>query len=47
MDFLRVPLTALIAYWLYHEGLDAYSILGAALILGANVVNLAKARARA
>ena len=47
MDFLRVPLTALLAYWLFHEGLDAYSILGAALILGANVVNLAKARARA
>jgi drug/metabolite transporter (DMT)-like permease len=47
MDFLRVPLTALLGFWLYHEGLDAYSIAGAALILAANTVNLVKARARA
>jgi drug/metabolite transporter (DMT)-like permease len=47
MDFLRVPLTALIGYWLYREGLDAYSILGAALILAANTVNLARARGQA
>jgi drug/metabolite transporter (DMT)-like permease len=47
MDFLRVPLTALLGYWLYSEGLDVYSILGAGLILAANTVNLIKARAQA
>src|SRR5207249_3634427 len=46
MDFLRVPLTALLGYWLYQEGLDLYSILGAGLILAANTVNLVTARAR-
>lgn len=47
MDFLRVPLTALIGWWLYREGFDLYAILGALLILAANAVNLVQARARA
>lgn len=44
MDFLRVPLTVLAGYWLYHEGFDLYSIIGAILILGANTLNLFKAK---
>lgn len=44
MDFLRVPLTVLAGYWIYSEGFDLTSIIGAALILGANVLNLLKAR---
>jgi drug/metabolite transporter (DMT)-like permease len=44
MDFLRVPMTALLGFWLYREGLDIYAILGAVLILAANSLNLIKAR---
>jgi drug/metabolite transporter (DMT)-like permease len=44
MDFLRVPLTVLAGYWLYQEGFDLYSIMGTLLILGANTLNLFKAR---
>lgn len=44
IDFLRVPLTVLTGYWLYQEGFDLYSILGTLLILGANTLNLFKAR---
>lgn len=44
MDFLRVPLTVLAGYWLYSEGFDLTSIIGAALILGANMLNLLKAK---
>jgi drug/metabolite transporter (DMT)-like permease len=44
MDFLRVPLTALIGYWLYSEGFDLVSVIGAVLILAANMLNLLKAR---
>lgn len=44
MDFLRLPLTALVAWLVYHEANDAWSILGALLILAANTLNLAKAR---
>lgn len=47
MDFLRVPLTVLAGYWLYQEGFDLYSIIGTLLILGANTLNLLKARQRA
>ncbi|MFO0992002.1 MAG: DMT family transporter [Hyphomicrobiales bacterium] len=44
MDFLRVPASALLGYWLYGEGIDALTVLGAALILGANTLNLIRAR---
>jgi drug/metabolite transporter (DMT)-like permease len=44
MDFLRVPLTVLAGYWIYREGFDLYSIIGTLLILGANTLNLFKAR---
>jgi drug/metabolite transporter (DMT)-like permease len=40
MDFLRVPLTALMGWLLYSERLDAFTVLGAALILVGNFLNL-------
>jgi drug/metabolite transporter (DMT)-like permease len=40
MDFLRVPLTALMGWLLYSERLDALTVFGAALILSGNLVNL-------
>jgi len=40
MDFLRVPLTAAAGWLLYAERLDAFTIIGAALILGGNLLNL-------
>jgi drug/metabolite transporter (DMT)-like permease len=40
MDFLRVPLTALAGWLLYSERLDTFTVLGAALILTGNLVNL-------
>ena len=40
MDFLRVPLTAAAAWWVYAEGIDLWTAFGAALILAANLVNL-------
>ena len=51
MDFLRVPLTATAGWLLYAERLDAFTVLGAALILAGNLLNLrsserAPARAR-
>lgn len=47
MDFLRVPLTALAGWLLYSERLDAFTVLGAALILTGNLVNLRAASAPA
>ena len=44
MDFLRVPATAVLGYWLYGEGMGLFTIIGAALILSANTLNLLKAR---
>ncbi|WP_119388955.1 DMT family transporter [Taklimakanibacter lacteus] len=44
MDFLRVPLTVLVGYWVYSEGFDLYSVIGTLLILGANMLNLLKAK---
>jgi drug/metabolite transporter (DMT)-like permease len=43
MDFLRLPLTALVGYILYNEGLDLWSVAGAVMILAANTLNLVKA----
>ena len=40
MDFLRVPLTAAAAWWLYAEAVDAWTVAGAALILAANALNI-------
>jgi drug/metabolite transporter (DMT)-like permease len=46
MDFLRVPLAALAGWLLYSERVDALTILGAALILSGNLLNLKGAGAR-
>ncbi len=43
MDFLRVPLTALVGWAVYAEVVDLWTVLGAALILGGNLVNLRRA----
>jgi drug/metabolite transporter (DMT)-like permease len=40
MDFLRVPLTAIAGWLIYSERLDVYTVLGAALILTGNLLNL-------
>ncbi len=40
MDFLRVPLTATAGWLLYSEQLDIWTVLGAALILTGNLLNL-------
>jgi drug/metabolite transporter (DMT)-like permease len=45
MDFLRVPLTATAGWLLYAEQLDAFTVLGAALILAGNLLNLKTASA--
>jgi drug/metabolite transporter (DMT)-like permease len=52
MDFLRVPLSAAAGWLLYAEHLDIFTVLGAALILAGNLLNLkssnpAPSRARA
>jgi drug/metabolite transporter (DMT)-like permease len=40
MDFLRVPLTAVVGWLIYSERLDLFTVLGAALILTGNLLNL-------
>ena len=40
MDFLRVPLSALIGWLLYQEQIDAFTACGALLILMGNLLNL-------
>jgi drug/metabolite transporter (DMT)-like permease len=40
MDFLRVPLAALVGWLIYAERIDLLTVLGAALILAANLLNL-------
>jgi len=42
MDFLRVPLTALLGWLLYAEKIDIWLALGAGLILCGNLLNLRK-----
>ena len=40
MDFLRVPLSATMGWLVYSERLDIFTVLGAALILAGNLLNL-------
>ena len=40
MDFLRVPLTALAGWALYAERVDVLTLVGMALILAGNGINL-------
>ena len=42
MDFLRVPLTAIVGWLVYSEAIDIYTAVGAALILTGNLLNLKK-----
>ncbi len=44
MDFLRVPLTATAGWLFYAERVDLLTVLGAALILAGNLLNLKAAR---
>jgi drug/metabolite transporter (DMT)-like permease len=45
MDFLRLPLTALAGWALYAERFDLATMIGAALILSGNAINLSAPRA--
>jgi drug/metabolite transporter (DMT)-like permease len=45
MDFLRLPLSALIGFLLYSESIDLFTAIGAALILAGNLFNMPR-RAR-
>jgi drug/metabolite transporter (DMT)-like permease len=47
MDFLRVPLSALAAWLVYAEAVDLWTVLGAALILVGNALNLRRPAAPA
>jgi drug/metabolite transporter (DMT)-like permease len=40
MDFLRVPLSALVGWLVYAEAIDVFTALGAGLILAGNLINL-------
>jgi len=40
IDFLRVPLTALAAWLVFSERFDIFIVVGAAVILGGNLLNL-------
>ena len=40
LDFLRVPLTALAAWLVFAERFDVFTVVGAAVILGGNLLNL-------
>ena len=40
MDFLRVPLSALVGWLVYTESIDVLTAVGAALILAGNMLNL-------
>lgn len=45
MDFLRVPLTAIVGWLVYSERIDIYTAIGAALILSGNLLNLKNRKA--
>jgi drug/metabolite transporter (DMT)-like permease len=40
MDFLRVPLSAVVGWLVYTEAIDLFTALGATLILAGNLLNL-------
>jgi drug/metabolite transporter (DMT)-like permease len=47
LDFLRIPLIAVIAWWLYGERLDVFVFLGAGLIIAGILWNLRAEAVRA
>jgi drug/metabolite transporter (DMT)-like permease len=46
MDFLRVPLTAMAGWLIYSERMDLLTVLGAALILTGNLLNVRRVAVR-
>jgi drug/metabolite transporter (DMT)-like permease len=40
LDFVRIPLIAVVGWWLYSEPLDVYVFLGAGLIIAGILWNL-------
>jgi drug/metabolite transporter (DMT)-like permease len=40
LDFLRIPLIAVVGWWLYGEALDLFVFAGAAIIVGGLLWNL-------
>ena len=44
MDFLRVPLSAVVGWLVYTEAIDLLTALGATLILAGNLLNLKSPR---
>ncbi len=44
MDFLRLPLVAVLGFWLYGESVGLLFVLGTGLILLGNWVNMRSAR---
>ncbi len=44
IDYLRVPLSAVIGYLLYAEAIDIFTACGAALILTGNLFNLRRSK---
>jgi drug/metabolite transporter (DMT)-like permease len=40
MDYLRVPLIALVGWLVYAEALDPFVLIGGAVIAAANIINL-------
>lgn len=45
LDFLRVPLTALAAWLVFAERFDVFTVIGAAVILSGNLLNLKRGAA--
>ena len=46
MDFMRLPLVALVGFLLYNEQVDLALFLGAGLILTGNLMNIRKEHSR-
>jgi drug/metabolite transporter (DMT)-like permease len=46
LDFLRLPLIAIIAAWLYAEGFDPWVLAGGAVVIAANLINMTGERRR-
>jgi len=44
LDFLRLPLIAVVGYFVYAETLDVFVLLGALLVVGGNFINLSGSR---